>query len=122
MQLLNFLLVEDNDAHAAIVLQTVRQHRIANGITRVRDGAEALRYLRNETPFERVPRPDVVFLDLGLPQVDGIEVLRSIRTDPHLASLTVVVMSASDDDSDRARAYEHRANSYVTKPLSKVSR
>lgn len=115
--LVRFLLVEDEDDHAEIVLRTLTQNRIGNGIERVRDGAEALAFLRKEGEFADRQRPDVILLDLKLPKVDGHEVLAEVKQDPALLKIPVVVLTTSDAETDRAKAYEHHANSYLVKPV-----
>jgi CheY-like chemotaxis protein len=116
-KLLHFLLVEDDDDHATILIRTLRQNRIANTIDRAADGIEALAYLRQEGEYAGRLRPDVVLLDLKLPRMDGHEVLAAIKDDPALRSIPVVVLTTSDAESDRARAYDHHANSYLVKPV-----
>lgn len=116
-KLLHFLLVEDDDDHATILIRTLRQNRIANAIDRVADGADALAYLRREGPYSGKSRPDIVLLDLKLPQMDGHDVLAAIKADPELRSIPVVVLTTSDAELDRARAYELHANSYLVKPV-----
>ncbi len=115
--LVNFLLVEDDDIHAHLVERSLKKARVGNRIFRVANGAEALAFLRQEEPYADQPRPDVVLLDLKLPKVDGHEVLAAIKADLTLHTIPVVVMTTSDAESDRERAYEHNANSYVVKPV-----
>ena len=115
--LLHFLLVEDDDDHAEIVLRTFRQNHIGNTIERVADGVEALAYVRAQEPYTQRRRPDVILLDLNLPRIDGHEVLKSIKSDPDFRCIPVVVLTTSDAETDRAKAYEHYANSYVVKPV-----
>jgi CheY-like chemotaxis protein len=117
LRLLDFLLVEDDDDHAEIVLRSLEKNRVANTVHRVADGEEAVKYLRGEGSYAGRPRPDVVLLDLRLPKLDGHEVLKIIKTDPQLLTIPVVVLTTSDAESDRARAYEHHANSYIVKPV-----
>lgn len=116
--MIRFLLVEDDDDHAHLIARNLDRDRVANELERVKDGAEALRFLRNEPPYEDKPKPDVVLLDLKLPKVDGHEVLKSIKADPKLKSIPVVMMTTSDAEHDRAIAYEHNVNSYVVKPIN----
>ena len=116
-KLLHFLLVEDDDDHATILIRTLRQNRIANTIDRVADGADALTYLRREGSYSGKSRPDVVLLDLKLPRMDGHDVLATIKADPDLRAIPVVVLTTSDAESDRTRAYELHANSYLVKPV-----
>ena len=116
-KLLHFLLVEDDDDHATIMIRTLRQNRIANAVDRVADGMQAMAYLRQEGQYREKPRPDVVLLDLKLPRMDGHEVLAAIKSDEKLRSIPVVVLTTSDAASDRARAYDQYANSYLVKPV-----
>jgi CheY-like chemotaxis protein len=117
-RLMNLLLVEDDDDHAEILLRTFQKNRIANTITRVKDGEAALAVLNKQDGYENVPRPDIILLDLKLPRLDGHELLKIIKTDPNLLSIPVVVLTTSDADADRERAYEYHANSYIVKPVN----
>lgn len=114
------LLVEDNPAHAKIIIRNLRNHRIANTIRHVSDGEAALDYLHRRNRYEdpqKSPRPHVVLLDLRLPRIDGLEVLREIKTDRELHRIPVVVLTTSQADRDMARAYDYNANAYLTKPV-----
>lgn len=113
----NFLLVEDEDAHAELIQMALVENRVSNTLQRVADGVEAMRYLHAEGPYAARLRPDVVLLDLKLPRMDGLEVLAAIKDDPGLRTLPVVILTTSTAEADRARAYAHHANSYVVKPL-----
>jgi len=114
------LLVEDNDDHAELVMRQMSDHRIANKVTRLVDGQEALEYLFRKGKFEdpeTSPRPHVIFLDLRLPKVDGLEVLKSLKESDELRNIPVVVLTTSDRESDVAKAYLNHTNSYVVKPV-----
>lgn len=114
------LLVEDNDDHAELVMRQMSDHRIANTVTRLIDGQEALDYLFRKGEFkdpESSPRPHVIFLDLRLPKVDGLEVLKSMKEEDELRDIPVVVLTTSDGESDVAKAYLNHTNSYVVKPV-----
>ncbi|MEM7622495.1 MAG: response regulator [Planctomycetota bacterium] len=113
----HFLLAEDDPDHVVLVKRAMRSARIVNTIDVVNDGVETMEYLRREGEFADAPRPDVILLDLKMPKIDGLEVLRRVKSDPELSVTPVVMMTTSDAESDRARAYEHRANSYLVKPL-----
>ncbi len=116
----HILLVEDNDDHAELVVRSLEEQSPAPSIRRVRDGEAALDYLHRRGAFREpndAPRPDLVFLDLGLPRVDGLEVLRQIKEEPLLRELPVVVLTSSDADADLARAYGSHANAYLVKPV-----
>jgi len=116
-RLINFLLVEDDDDHAELVLRVLKKRRVANELDRVKDGVEAIAFLRNEGEYENAPRPDIVLLDLKLPRRDGFEVLKEIREDPEISSLPVVILTTSSAEIDRVKAYTYHANSYLKKPL-----
>ena len=116
-RLVHFLLVEDDDAHAKLISRTLEQNRISNRLDRVVDGEAALEFLEQRGAFADARRPDIVLLDLKLPKLDGHEVLGRIKGNPRLASLPVVVLTTSDAEADRLRAYELHANSYLVKPV-----
>jgi two-component system response regulator len=113
------LLVEDNPDDEALTLRAFAKNNISNRIVVVRDGAEALDWL-----FRRGHHADrgeldlqVVLLDLKLPKVDGLEVLRQMREDPRTRLMPVVILTSSKEESDLLRGYELRANSYIRKPV-----
>jgi len=108
------LLVEDNADDEALTLRAFRKNNLTNEIIVKRDGAEALAWLFDE---EREVDPQVVLLDLKLPKVDGLEVLRRIRADSRTSLLPVVILTSSSVESDLVRGYELRANSYIRKPV-----
>lgn len=114
---IHFLLVEDDDAHAELALLELKSVGSGVSVDRVADGAAALDYLHGTGAWRHAPRPDVVLLDLKLPRVDGHEVLQAIKGDPKLQAIPVVVLTTSDAETDRVRAYFRHANSYVVKPL-----
>ena len=116
-RLLRFLLVEDDADHAYLVRRSMIQTRISNELEHVSDGLEAIKYLDREAPYENSIRPDLILLDLKLPKVDGHEVLAHIKNSPTLKTIPVVVLTTSDAETDRAKAYADHANSYIVKPL-----
>ncbi|MFZ5652903.1 MAG: response regulator [Pseudomonadota bacterium] len=114
------LLVEDNPDDVALTLHAFASNRIANPVVTARDGVEALDYLFGTGPHAgRDPRalPAVVLLDLKLPRIDGLEVLRRVRGDPRTRLLPVVILTSSNEDRDRIEGYSLGANSYVRKPV-----
>lgn len=114
------LLVEDEPAHAEIVRRNFEGFRLLNRLEHVADGQEALDYLYHRDSFadpERSPRPGLILLDLRLPKVDGLEVLSTIKADPALCRIPVVILTTSSTETDMARAYDCHANSYLTKPV-----
>jgi CheY-like chemotaxis protein len=113
------LLAEDDEGHAYLVQENLSAGGIANKVVHVCDGQEALDYLRSEGKYRaRTPNgPLVVLLDINMPRVDGIEVLRQVRKDPHLAKLPVIMLTTTDDPREVRSCYELGCSSYVTKPV-----
>jgi len=114
------LLVEDEMAHAEIVRRNFASSHIANQLMHVTDGQQALDYLYRKGEFKdpkAAPRPGLILLDLRLPKVDGLEVLKTVKGDPDLNSIPVVILTTSAAETDLVKAYECRANSYVVKPM-----
>jgi CheY-like chemotaxis protein len=114
------LLVEDDPAHAEIVRRNFVKSRIANRLEHVADGQAALDYLYRRNGFSDpalAPMPDIILLDLRLPKVDGLEVLKIVKGDPDLSRIPVVILTTSSVEADVARAYDSHANSYLVKPV-----
>ena len=120
MKLKRILLVEDNSNDAELTMEALNEHNLANEVDLVRDGAEALDYLFQRGKFEG--RDDgnlaVILLDLKLPKVDGLEVLRTIKSDDRLRSVPVVVLTSSREESDLVESYRLGVNAYVVKPVN----
>lgn len=113
---ISILLVEDDPDHVDLTRIALQTARVPFGLEVVMDGTEALQFLHHEAPYEHARLPDLILLDLNLPKLDGREVLRTIKGDPDLRSIPVIVLTTSSDASDVASAYENHANSYITKP------
>jgi len=113
------LLVEDSVRDAELILDALDGNNLANEIVHVRDGAEALDYLFRRGPFtgRSDDQPALLLLDLKLPKVDGLEVLRQIKGDAALKMIPVVMMTSSREEQDVVRSYELGVNAYVVKPL-----
>jgi two-component system response regulator len=111
------LLVEDNPDDVELTLRVLNTHHIANEVLVARDGVEALEILYGTPGHPAGRMPSVVLLDLKLPKLDGLEVLRRIRSEPATARLPVVVMTTSREERDIVSSYELGANSYVQKPV-----
>ena len=113
------LVVEDDPDDLALILRSLKQFNVKNEITTVRDGVEALDYLFRTGPHEgrETVDPVVVVLDLKMPKIDGLEVLRRLREDERTKLLPVVVLTSSDEEKDIVRSYELGCNSYVRKPV-----
>ena len=118
---LNILLVEDDPAHAELIIRSLEDHPLSNKIHHLADGEAALDFLFRRGAYgdsgDETPRPHVVLLDLRLPKVDGLEVLKKIRASAELDDIPVVVLSTSRAESDVNQAYRYHANSYLVKPL-----
>lgn len=113
-------LVEDNDDDAELTMRAFRRAKIANPLVRARDGVDALDYLFGRGDYATSAMSDlpvVVLLDLNLPKISGLQVLKAIRDDARTRHLPVVVLTSSNEDRDRLGAYDHFANSYVLKPV-----
>jgi len=120
MHAVDVLLVEDNQQDAELTIRSLRKHKLANNVSVVEDGAEALDFVFCRGKFEQRDinhPPRVIFLDLKLPRVGGLEVLRAIKQDARTRSVPVVVVTSSREDPDVKAAYELGANSYVVKPV-----
>lgn len=115
---LHVLLVEDNDDHADLTLYALEEHDARHKTERVADGEAALDYLLQRGAYEAAVRPDLVLLDLNLPRRNGLDVLALVKEHPALRTIPVVVLTTSDAETDRARAYGSYANSYLVKPVN----
>lgn len=118
--LIEILLVEDNPRDAELTIRALMKHNLANRIVHVEDGAESLDFLFQRGKYsDRLPAdtPKVILLDLKLPKLNGLEVLRIIKSDERTSSIPVVVVTSSKEDPDIVAAYHLGANSYVVKPV-----
>lgn len=114
------LLIEDNKDHANLVIRSMQDLRVANTIFHVDDGQKALDFLFHEGDYRDAgssPYPNLVLLDLRLPKVEGLDVLKTIKESPTLHHIPVVILTSSEAESDIARSYDYHANSYIVKPL-----
>jgi len=118
-ELKRILLAEDNANDVELTLAALRANRLANEVIVVRDGAEALDYLHRRGAYvDRPPAPPaLMLLDLKMPKVDGLEVLRLVKNDPELRTLPVVVLTSSREEQDLVRSYDLGVNAYVVKPV-----
>ena len=111
------MMIDDDDDHAKLVSRNLERDRIGNSFMRFSDGIEALKYLRQQGEHADAPLPDVILLDLKMPRMDGHEVLSAIKADEHLAVIPVVILTTSNAEIDRCKAYNLHANSYLVKPI-----
>src|ERR1051325_2099317 len=119
MKLKRILLAEDNPKDIELALEALEEHNLANDVVVVRNGAEALDYLYRRGEFSTRPEgnPAVVLLDLKMPKVDGMEVLRQIKTDAELKVVPIVMLTSSREEQDLVKSYQLGANAYVVKPI-----
>lgn len=111
------LLVEDNEGDIVLTLEALKEAKVSNGIAVVRDGEEALQYLRKEGRFKKAETPDLILLDINLPRLDGKEVLAEIKKDEDLMIIPIVMLTTSDSEKDILESYQYHANCYITKPV-----
>ena len=111
------LLVEDNPGDAELVRHGLRAGKISNHLTVAEYGADALAHLRGGGPGDTGRRPQLVLLDLNLPDMSGLDILAAVKADPGLRRIPVVVMTSSNSEADVVRSYELQASGYVTKPF-----
>jgi two-component system, chemotaxis family, response regulator Rcp1 len=114
---IEILLVEDSPSDAALAMEALEQGKVANKLTHVEDGVEAMAYLRRQGKYAASARPDLIMLDLNLPRKDGREVLAELKSDPALKTIPVIVLTTSHADEDILRSYQLSANCYITKPV-----
>ena len=114
------LLVEDNPTDAELALRALKKHNLANNVEWVKDGAAALDFLfrRGDYALRKNATPQVVLLDLRLPKVDGLEVLKQMRANEHTRLIPVVVMTSSGEERDIVASYQLGANSFISKPVA----
>ena len=119
-RVIEILLVEDNPDDVELALLALEEYNVANRIHVVRDGAEALDFIFHRGPYEgreAADNPRVILLDLKLPLVDGMEVLRQIKADPRTRRIPVVMMTSSNQEKDMMESYDLGVNSYIVKPV-----
>lgn len=116
----DILLVEDNPDHAELTIKALKQNNVSNEVYVVNDGQEALDFMYHQGKYadeKDFPRPGLILLDIKLPKVDGIEVLKQLKDDPQFKSIPVIMLTTSDRDEEIAKSYAGGANSYVVKPM-----
>lgn len=117
-KLIDILLIEDNPADVRLAQETLKDYKLQNSLHIVQDGESALAYLKREGKYVDAPKPDLVLLDIVLPKIDGLEVLKELRRDPALHDLPVVVLTASFMDEKMLRSLNIPADCYILKPLT----
>jgi CheY-like chemotaxis protein len=114
---MEILLVEDGLVDAQVTIAALKKGQVRHRLSLIRDGEEALEFLLRQGKFARAPRPDLVLLDLGLPKLDGRQLLARIKATPELKSLPVVIMTSSDDEEDRVQSELLGVDGFITKPV-----
>jgi len=114
---IEILLVEDNEGDVGLVEEVFEDAKIRNVLHVADDGEEAMLFLNKKSPYKDAPTPDIILLDLNLPQKDGREVLEEIKTDDNLKRIPVVILTTSKAEEDIIKSYDLHANSYITKPV-----
>jgi chemotaxis family two-component system response regulator Rcp1 len=115
---IDILLVEDNPGDVRLTIEALKEDKLQNNLHVVKDGIEALTFLRQEGEYADAPRPDLILLDLNLPKKDGREVLEEIKADERLKRIPVVILTTSQAEEDILRTYGLHANCYITKPVN----
>jgi len=116
-EVMQILLVEDNPGDIRLTQEALKEGTIKNVLNVVKDGVEALDYLKKKGKFMNNPTPDIILLDLNLPRKDGREVLAEIKSDEYLKLIPVIILTTSDADQDIIRSYKLHANCFITKPV-----
>jgi CheY-like chemotaxis protein len=113
------VLVEDDDGHANLVERNLQRAGLANGIHRLKDGQEALDYIQGQGAHagNPMPHPLLLLLDIKMPRVDGVEVLRQLKSDPKTALIPVIMLTTTDDPREIQRCYELGCSVYISKPV-----
>jgi CheY-like chemotaxis protein len=115
---IQILLVEDSPTDAKLTVKALALAKVANLVTHVEDGVQAMDFLKRRGKYPQAPRPDLILLDLNLPKKDGREVLEELKADPDLNTIPVVVLTTSKAEQDILRSYQLHANCYITKPVN----
>ncbi len=114
---IEILMVEDSPTDALLAKEALREGKIQSNLNVVEDGEEAMDYLRRVGKYADKPRPDIIFLDLNMPKMDGREVLTEIQKDKDLMRIPIVVLTTSKSEEDIVRSYDLNANCYISKPV-----
>jgi CheY-like chemotaxis protein len=117
MEVIEILLVEDNPDHAELTKRALENGNIANRVFWVKDGEEAMNYLYRKGAYANAQHPGLILLDIKLPKLSGIEVLKKIKEDEDLRVIPVIMLTTSDRDEEAYKCYREGANSFITKPV-----
>jgi CheY-like chemotaxis protein len=114
---LDILLVEDNPDDIFFAQMVLEESNFKNQLYTVTNGEEALQFLHQQPPYAHFPRPDIVLLDLNLPKINGLQVLRQVKENLHLRSIPIIVLTTSEDKAEITQVYQAHANAYIVKPI-----
>jgi two-component system, chemotaxis family, response regulator Rcp1 len=117
MNELQILLVEDNEGDILLTLEAFKELKVSNKVEVVRDGAEAIEFLKKEGQYSHSEIPNLILLDINMPRINGIEVLEFIKNNERLKKIPVVMLTTSSSEADIAACYERAANCFITKPM-----
>lgn len=117
-QALEIMLIEDGLLDAKLTIESLKHCGIHHRLTLFRDGAEAIEFLHQRGVFTKAPRPDVILLDLFLPDTQGVDLLRQFREIPDISNVPVVILTSSDDDADQNECEQLGVSSYIRKPFN----
>ncbi|WP_018869654.1 response regulator [Thioalkalivibrio sp. ALgr3] len=117
MKPVTILLAEDSPEDVELLQEAFEHHQFSADLRPVRDGVEAMAYLRGEGPYADAPQAELLLLDLNMPRMDGRQVLSAVKNDPQLQTLPIVVLTTSSAPDDVVHSYTHRANAFLTKPV-----
>ncbi|MCR9294746.1 MAG: response regulator [bacterium] len=117
-QALEIMLIEDSLVDARLTIESLKHCGIHHRLSLFRDGAESVEFLHKRGVFARAPKPDVILLDLFLPDAQGVDILRQLRSDPEIANIPVVVLTSSDDNTDQSECEKLGVSSYIRKPFN----
>lgn len=116
--LIEILMIDDDEGDTFIASEALKEAKVANNFSVVHDGEEAIKFLNKEEGYEKSPRPDLIFLDLNMPKMNGLEVLDWIKANDNLKRIPVVVLTTSDSDEDVINSYTKYANCFIKKPVN----
>ncbi len=117
MNEINILLVEDNEGDIILTTEAFKDMQMENQLTVVKDGEEALKFLKKQGPYSQAPTPQLILLDINLPGIDGKQLLDTIKKDEELKNIPVVMLTCSENDNDINDCYDKQVNWYITKPI-----
>ncbi len=115
---IEILLVEDNEDDIILTREAFEENRLANKLNVVKTGMDALKYLKKEEPFSAAVKPNIILLDLNLPEMSGIEVLQNIKNEDNLKDIPVVILTTSNLEQDIVKSYKLHASCYINKPVN----